>query len=932
LRSLLCGLAACLMLLGALAVAAPSPASAASTPMTALVLASTVAPNTATDSGAPDNDPASLEEQQAENDGYTVTSVSDSTWENMTEAQFASYQLIILGNPGLGNCTNTVGTDSVAYSNASTWEPAVMSSGGNKVLIGTDPTLHYVDGTAPDAPELEKNSLAYAGAVSGATGVYLDLNCAYDYAPSGTTVPILSGLTSQGATGQFAVEGYDSPTLHPLNGGTGACETDVNIVASTGPTSGLTDADLAPWNCSVHEAFTSFPSDYTPLVLAPTSSGFPSSYCADDVQTGEEACGSPYILVSGGGVSVSSNILLSPSSQDAATSPGSPGSATVTATVTSGGSPESGKQVTFTVTSGPDAGQTAQAITDDNGQANFAIDNSGVAGSDSVSASFTDDQGDVEQALATVTFQGPDQVSATSQDLSGTENTSLGDPQVATFTDPSGEIGASGWTAQINWGDGTADAPGTVSATGTANQYAVNADHTYAAPGVYTVTVTITDAGNSADTTTVTSTATVSQGQLSVDAQSFTATEGSSFSGEVASFTNTDTSTTAGSYTATIDWGDGTADASGTVTADSGSPGSFTVNASHTYAEDGSYTVTVTITGGDNPDTTASDTSTATVQPTAINLTADNINPAANVAFTGTVATFTDADTLPGASFYTATINWGDGNTSPGTITGSDGSFTVTGNHTYAMPGTFTLTVTVQEANNPTTATTSTATATVADTTLTVTGRGTLLLPSETLNQAVASMHYGTPAAPASSFHATISWGDGAISPGTVTGSAGSYSVSGTHTYAGAGPYLVTVTVTDPAGRKGTAQTTVMVPSTISAMSMPGAISAKKLLCRKSLHKCTGLTILGTFRAAGTTVWTMSLSKSGKNSVSLDQITRKVSAGSARLLFRVTNAKLAKRLYKLVEKHRLNMLTVQQTFTNAAGAGSKTTLFSRVSR
>jgi len=76
----------------------------------------------------------------------------------------------------------------------------------------------------------------------------------------------------------------------------------------------------------------------------------------------------------------------------------------------------------------------------------------------------------------------------------------------------------------------------------------------------------------------------------------------------------------------------------------------------------------------------------------------------------------------------------------------------------------------------------------------------------------------------------------------------------------------------------------------------------------------------------------MSLSKSGKNSASLGQITRKVSAGSATLVFRVTNAKLAKRLYKLVEKHRLNMLTVQQTFTNAAGAGSKTTLFSRVTR
>jgi len=90
----------------------------------------------------------------------------------------------------------------------------------------------------------------------------------------------------------------------------------------------------------------------------------------------------------------------------------------------------------------------------------------------------------------------------------------------------------------------------------------------------------------------------------------------------------------------------------------------------------------------------------------------------------------------------------------------------------------------------------------VADTTLTVTGRGTLLLPSETLNQAVASVRYGSPAAPASRFHASISWGDGATSTGTVTGSAGSYSVSGTHTYSGAGPYVVMVTVTDPASRK----------------------------------------------------------------------------------------------------------------------------------
>jgi len=128
----------------------------------------------------------------------------------MTEAQFASYQVIILGDPG--NCTNTVGPDSVAYSNAPTWEPAVMSSGGNKVLIGTDPTYHYMNPPyASDAPQLERNSLAYAGAGRAPPASTWTSTVPMTTPPSGTTVPILSGLTSQGATGQFTVEGLRLP-------------------------------------------------------------------------------------------------------------------------------------------------------------------------------------------------------------------------------------------------------------------------------------------------------------------------------------------------------------------------------------------------------------------------------------------------------------------------------------------------------------------------------------------------------------------------------------------------------------------------------------------------------------------------------------------------------------------------------------------------
>ena len=77
---------------------------------------------------------------------------------------------------------------------------------------------------------------------------------------------------------------------------------------------------------------------------------------------------------------------------------------------------------------------------------------------------------------------------------------------------------------------------------------------------------------------------------------SFSPTEGTSFSGDVASFSNSDLNATAGEYTATIDWGDGES-SSGTITGPTGGP--FTVAGTHTYAEEGTSPVTVTITDSD---------------------------------------------------------------------------------------------------------------------------------------------------------------------------------------------------------------------------------------------------------------------------------------------------------------------------------------------
>ncbi len=66
----------------------------------------------------------------------------------------------------------------------------------------------------------------------------------------------------------------------------------------------------------------------------------------------------------------------------------------------------------------------------------------------------------------------------------------------------------------------------------------------------------------------------------------------------------------------------------------------------------------------------------------------------------GTVATITDPNLSATASAYTATINWGDGNSSAGTVAGAGGNFTVTGNHAYTAGGSYPVAVTINSVGN----------------------------------------------------------------------------------------------------------------------------------------------------------------------------------------------------------------------------------------
>jgi lysozyme len=192
------------------------------------------------------------------------------------------------------------------------------------------------------------------------------------------------------------------------------------------------------------------------------------------------------------------------------------------------------------------------------------------------------------------------------------------------------------------------------------------------------------------------------------------ATEGLPFSGQVAAGVNPYPSPDP--LQATIAWGDGTT-SSGTVSANGKT---FTVNGTHTYTEEGPYTVTITV--NDTQGHNATSGTTAEVQDAFLALS--NLIVLSLPLRSATVlATFTDADPGGKVSDYTATINWGDGSPGGGTMTNPipptpptitrgiitknilGKGFHVTGALFYKQAGTYTVTLTVQDRGSSFTAT-----------------------------------------------------------------------------------------------------------------------------------------------------------------------------------------------------------------------------------
>jgi hypothetical protein len=563
------------------ALGLPALRSHASIANTALILDTTVTPD-------PSLGGKSLEQSRAEAHGFTVTVITGAQWAAMSAADFAKYQLIILGDP---TCDPSVGgaTHAPAVANES-WEGAVLSSGGNVAIIGTDPVFHNKFGGGGASPpgsggafKLVDNGIAFSGAIAGATGAYVDLSCIYTGGASSTPVPLLDGLSSHGSH-QFTV------TSAP-------CLGSIAIVAATGPTAGLHDADLSNWGCSVHEYFNMWPSDYTVLALA-TDPTVAKTYSARDVDTHAIVSGSPYILVRGTGVTISSNISLSPAS---ATNPAGPTSShTVTATVTRATTPPTpvvATNVTFRVESGPNTGQTFTGPTDTNGQVSWTYFDIGGTGTDTISATFVDDLGATEKATATKTWVSAEQnITASPNSFSATEGQPFAGQTVATFCDPN-LTDTADYTATVAWGDSSSSPPPPVTVTPSGvsacgRTFDVKGDHSYTEEGTYVLTVTITDTDTISNTATVHPTATVGDAALraACAAAPFST---QSFSGPTATFVDQDPNGVNTDYTATISWGDSSS-STGTVTGGPGN-GPYTVSGTHNYSSTGVFTITTTI-------------------------------------------------------------------------------------------------------------------------------------------------------------------------------------------------------------------------------------------------------------------------------------------------------------------------------------------------
>ncbi len=224
----------------------------------------------------------------------------------------------------------------------------------------------------------------------------------------------------------------------------------------------------------------------------------------------------------------------------------------------------------------------------------------------------------------------------------------------------------------------------------------------------------------------------------------------------------------------------------------------------------------------------AAGSQSARVAAAPLTATGIALNLTASVPYTGVAAQFSDADPLAAPGDFSATITWGDGHSSPGTVVSDpQGGFDVIGTNTYAGVGSYDVRVDIQDSVGTTAQGISTAVvSSTTSTPLAATGAA----PSFASNQdsgdvTVATFTDARGTVAVANDSAIIEWGDGTTSPGTIVPDAkvaGRFDVLGRHTYQTSGDYALAVLISDGVGDAARATSTIDVsPAPATAANGP---------------------------------------------------------------------------------------------------------------